>query len=260
MTSDDKLSVSVPPPPPAYGCRHYRRRCKIVAPCCGELFWCRHCHNEGAQNHEINRKQIQTIMCQSCFAEQEPSGSCFSCGQVFGAYYCSSCNFWDDEGLKKQVFHCEKCGICRRGGQENFFHCDKCGSCYPNEIRAGHTCVESSMHQNCPVCLRNLFQSTTQVTILQCGHTIHEECLRELQTSFVGLQSLRCPICSVSLYRFDDLWAEMDRELAETPMPLEYQHVKIPIICNDCRQCATVPFHVIGHKCPSCRSYNTRRS
>ena len=28
------------------GCKHYRRRCKLVAPCCGEVFWCRHCHNE----------------------------------------------------------------------------------------------------------------------------------------------------------------------------------------------------------------------
>jgi hypothetical protein len=27
-------------------CEHYRRRCKIVAPCCKEVFPCRHCHNE----------------------------------------------------------------------------------------------------------------------------------------------------------------------------------------------------------------------
>ena len=30
----------------SYGCSHYRRRCLIVAPCCDEVFWCRHCHNE----------------------------------------------------------------------------------------------------------------------------------------------------------------------------------------------------------------------
>jgi hypothetical protein len=29
-----------------YGCVHYRRRCRLVAPCCGEVFTCRHCHNE----------------------------------------------------------------------------------------------------------------------------------------------------------------------------------------------------------------------
>lgn len=27
-------------------CTHYRRRCKIRAPCCDEVFDCRHCHNE----------------------------------------------------------------------------------------------------------------------------------------------------------------------------------------------------------------------
>uniref|UniRef100_A0A1D1XE37 Putative RING finger protein C2F3.16 n=1 Tax=Anthurium amnicola TaxID=1678845 RepID=A0A1D1XE37_9ARAE len=29
-----------------YGCPHYRRRCRIRAPCCNETFDCRHCHNE----------------------------------------------------------------------------------------------------------------------------------------------------------------------------------------------------------------------
>jgi len=27
-------------------CEHYRRRCRIRAPCCNEVFDCRHCHNE----------------------------------------------------------------------------------------------------------------------------------------------------------------------------------------------------------------------
>lgn len=27
-------------------CSHYKRRCRIRAPCCGEVFDCRHCHNE----------------------------------------------------------------------------------------------------------------------------------------------------------------------------------------------------------------------
>lgn len=38
-----------------YGCAHYRRRCKIVAPCCGEIFWCRHCHNESKNIDEKAR-------------------------------------------------------------------------------------------------------------------------------------------------------------------------------------------------------------
>jgi hypothetical protein len=27
-------------------CKHYRRRCRIRAPCCNDVFSCRHCHNE----------------------------------------------------------------------------------------------------------------------------------------------------------------------------------------------------------------------
>ena len=27
-------------------CKHYRRRCMIRAPCCNEIYACRHCHNE----------------------------------------------------------------------------------------------------------------------------------------------------------------------------------------------------------------------
>ena len=29
-----------------YRCKHYRRRCKIRAPCCNEIFSFRHCHNK----------------------------------------------------------------------------------------------------------------------------------------------------------------------------------------------------------------------
>ena len=36
-----------------HGCVHYRRRCRLVAPCCGEQFWCRHCHNEAKSQDEM---------------------------------------------------------------------------------------------------------------------------------------------------------------------------------------------------------------
>lgn len=35
-----------------HGCKHYRRRCRMVGPCCGEVFWCRHCHNEAKTTNE----------------------------------------------------------------------------------------------------------------------------------------------------------------------------------------------------------------
>ncbi|GAB2277245.1 hypothetical protein Dimus_011952, partial [Dionaea muscipula] len=35
-----------------YGCQHYWRRCRIRAPCCNEIFDCRHCHNEAKVSHD----------------------------------------------------------------------------------------------------------------------------------------------------------------------------------------------------------------
>lgn len=32
-----------------HGCRHYRRRCKLISPCCGEVVWCRLCHDEATK-------------------------------------------------------------------------------------------------------------------------------------------------------------------------------------------------------------------
>nr|CAB3502033.1 unnamed protein product [Digitaria exilis] len=40
--------------PGQYGCVHYRRRCKIRAPCCGEVFDCRRCHNEAKDSLEVS--------------------------------------------------------------------------------------------------------------------------------------------------------------------------------------------------------------
>ena len=36
------------------------------------------------------------------------------------------------------------------------------------------------MHQNCPVCQENLFNSTSECRVLRCGHTMHRHCLRAL--------------------------------------------------------------------------------
>ena len=41
-----------------HGCTHYRRRCRLVTPCCGEVFWCRHCHNEA-------KSQNETVCCRN---------------------------------------------------------------------------------------------------------------------------------------------------------------------------------------------------
>lgn len=250
------------------GCTHYLRFCKLVSNCCGEVHACRHCHNDKYANHknchELERHKTEEIICSKCDTKQAPSRQCSNpeCGIEFAEYFCSTCKFWDGEGSQKQVFHCDDCGICRVGGRENYFHCYTCGSCYPNDIRDGHKCVENAMKQNCPICQDDLFQSVKQVTILRCGHTIHQECLINLRSSTSGLQSLRCPMCMTSFETPEDLrhvWQQIDHELMQTPMPHEYSNVNVHIQCNDCHQSNTVPFHILALKCPGCNSYNTRR-
>ncbi|KAK9086563.1 hypothetical protein Syun_028957 [Stephania yunnanensis] len=116
-----------------YGCEHYRRRCKIRAPCCNEVFSCRHCHNEAVtalrnpdDRHEINRFDVKQVICSVCDTEQPASQTCANCGVNMGEYFCDVCVFYDDDTTKGQ-FHCKECGICRFGGRENFFHCQRCG-------------------------------------------------------------------------------------------------------------------------------------
>ncbi|KAK9933699.1 hypothetical protein M0R45_020879 [Rubus argutus] len=129
-----------------YGCKHYRRRCQIRAPCCNEIYPCRHCHNEATSmlsnpfdRHELVRYDVKQVVCSVCDTEQPVAPVCTNCGVSMGEYFCDICKFYDDDTEKGQ-FHCHDCGICRIGGRENFYHCKKCGSCYSISLRDNH-CV-----------------------------------------------------------------------------------------------------------------------
>uniref|UniRef100_A0A6N2MLH3 CHY-type domain-containing protein n=1 Tax=Salix viminalis TaxID=40686 RepID=A0A6N2MLH3_SALVM len=74
-----------------YGCQHYRRRCQIRAPCCNEIFTCRHCHNEAANmlknfcdRHELNRCDVKQVICAVCDTEQPVAQVCTNCGVNMG--------------------------------------------------------------------------------------------------------------------------------------------------------------------------------
>jgi RING finger and CHY zinc finger domain-containing protein 1 len=215
---------------------HYRRKCLLVAPCCGEVFWCRHCHNEVKYDnvtdpnaaHQLDRKLVQQVVCSVCCARQPIAGACRECGQCFGEYYCVDCRFFDDD-TSKQQFHCAGCGLCRVGGRENYFHCSKCVACLPLSMRANHKCIDQSLHVNCPVCLDFLHSSLQTATILPCGHALHSKCQQELFKAGVG----KCPICSASMMDLSERWRQMDDAVAHTPMPEEYRSMRVSVLCND---------------------------
>jgi hypothetical protein len=85
----------------AYGCSHYKRRCRIRAPCCGEVFTCRHCHNEAKNaedvdpklRHDVPRHEVATVVCMLCETEQPVAQSCKSCSVRFGEYFCEKCRY-----------------------------------------------------------------------------------------------------------------------------------------------------------------------
>ncbi|CAI5497445.1 unnamed protein product, partial [Closterium sp. Naga37s-1] len=199
---------------------------QIKAPCCNEVFDCRHCHNdakshsEDKSRHEIARHNIERVVCSLCSTEQKVQQVCEACGVCMGRYFCFKCKFYDDEVAKKH-FHCDECGICRVGGKDKFFHCDKCGCCYATSLREDHRCVEKSMHHNCPVCFEFLFESLRETSVLrECGHTIHTECLDELRKH----NRYACPICCKTMFDMSRVWAQLDQEVAATPMPEAYQN------------------------------------
>ncbi|CAM6082526.1 unnamed protein product [Calypogeia fissa] len=246
-----------------YGCSHYRRRCRIRAPCCGEVFDCRHCHNEvknanernPKKRHDLPRHAVESVICSICSTEQEVRQICKNCGVCMGEYFCGKCKFFDDEMTKGQ-YHCDACGICRIGGRDKFFHCQRCGCCYSIVLQKGHPCVEKAMHHNCPVCFEYLFDSMKDITVMACGHTMHLECFNEMQrhTQFA------CPLCSKSTCDMTKYWEQLDREVAATPMPEAYRNKMVWILCNDCGVTSEVSFHIIAHKCGHCNSYNTRQT
>lgn len=58
---------------------------------------------------------------------------------------------------------------------------------HKSALQNNHVCVENSMRQNCPVCFEYLFDSVRPTAVLPCGHTIHSDCLREMEHNRSGI-------------------------------------------------------------------------
>ncbi|XVE65667.1 hypothetical protein DITRI_Ditri08aG0018400 [Diplodiscus trichospermus] len=147
-----------------YGCQHYRRRCKIRAPCCDEVFSCRHCHNEAASmlsnpfdRHELVRQDIKQVICLVCDTEQPVAQVFSNCGVNMGEYFCEICNFFDDDTEKEQ-FHCHDCGICRMileselVVEKTFFTARSVGLAIRLLCEIIIYALENSMRHHCPIC------------------------------------------------------------------------------------------------------------
>ncbi|XP_051961523.1 RING finger and CHY zinc finger domain-containing protein 1-like isoform X2 [Xyrauchen texanus] len=181
--------------------------------------------------------------------------TCKECKVKFGEYYCGICHLFDKD---KKQYHCQPCGICRIGPKEKYFHCTKCNLCLATDLKHNHKCVENVSRQNCPVCMEDIHTSRIGAHVLPCGHLLHRTCLEDMfRTGCLSCSAYRCPLCKHSALDMEQHWEQMDNDIAQSPMPTEYQETTVKIICNDCQAHCIVTFHVLGMKCSSCGSYNT---
>ena len=238
------------------GCAHYMRGCYIRAACCGHVYPCRLCH-DAAEDHEIDRFATHEIVCATCHRLQPLSNHCTNpaCrdAPAFGTvHYCEPCRIWSSDPAKP-MFHCDKCRLCRVGTRDTVTHCDACGCCYNNAAFADHQCRANRLDGLCPVCMGRLFDSTDPATFLECGHTIHAKCFRALLRS----GDPRCPLCKKCVVDMKLANLETALEIARTPLPEPYASWVSVIDCNECGTKSVVPFHILGHCCSACHSFNT---
>ena len=228
-------------------CEHYKRSCFIYSLCCKKWYQCRICHDE-SEDHSLDRFKISKIKCAKCGKIQKPSNKCIQCSNKFADYYCNICHLWDSN---KDIYHCDKCGICRSGKNEKMYHCDECNICIPTETKFTHTCVRNSPHNDCPICLEDMFTSTKELMVLNCGHWIHKNCNEKYAE-----KSYRCPTCKKSMWDMELCWNKINDYMKNIEFPKEFENAKANIICNDCLEKSTVNYSVI-HKCLKCNSWNT---
>lgn len=95
------------------GCRHYHRSAALVAPCCGEEFVCRLCHDEAVPDHKLDRFAVRDMRCMVCGVRQGVGAACTACGASMARYYCSICHLFDDDP-HRDIYHCPFCNFCRR--------------------------------------------------------------------------------------------------------------------------------------------------
>ncbi len=166
-------------------------------------------------DHILPRHQTKVIRCRICKLVQGCSNKCGTCllsdaneektgcGQVFGLYYCSICRMWSND-TAVEMYHCEKCGICRRGKGLgiDYFHCDTCQCCLRMDMQNNHTCRSGALNQNCPLCQELLSTSVLPSTFgKHCGHSMHHHCFME----FLRHGNYKCPFCTQPMVDLKDL-------------------------------------------------------
>jgi len=256
-----------------FGCKHYRRGCKLLMPCCNELFSCRLCHDEIVTErsisnpsrwpwHQANRYDVHQIWCMFCYTLQPVSDKCENCQRSFAKFVCTVCRLYDDSS-HRSIYHCPYCNLCRIGVGlgEDFYHCMKCNACVSNKLK-NHVCREHILEDDCAICQSGLFDATKPLKMLKCGHCLHHECYN----SFV-LTNFRCPTCRKSIGDMTMIWRKYDEVWRQiyASAPPDAALTQVVLKCLDCSRESSLSLPMshgaiqLPPKCYLCGSYNTER-
>lgn len=253
LTKKDRIPTYYSIEDDILGCEHYQRNCKVECSDCHKWYTCRFCHDQSIGTHKLDTKKIKYILCMFCFTPQHQQQYCIECNKELSQYYCSKCILYDNDPMKN-IYHCDKCGICRLGLglNQDYFHCDSCNACISIDLQKNHVCIENSTKSNCPICDEFMFTSNEKVVFMTCGHPIHEKCYGQHT-----IHSYKCPTCSKTIANMELQFRMRDAEIKQSKMPDELKDWKTEIKCIDCDGMSRVPYHYLGHKCDHCHSYNT---
>lgn len=246
------------------GWEHYARNCALQWQEWEEFHVWRFCHDDKwevqikdiKKIHKIDRHNIKLIKCLDWDNEQIPSENWEKCSKPFAKYVCLKCNLYDDDGLEKQLFHCDDCGICRQGGKETAFHCKNCDICLPLSAKDDHVCT-NYREAVCAICMEGFYNVRDGGCLLACGHLIHGDCFDQYFTNKIWW-----PICKKFAFNNEAkevIYQHIRQEIENTPLGEELSSMKVDIICNDWFAKSTTNFHIVALQCKNCEGYNTTR-
>ena len=212
----------------SFNCEHYKRNNLVMCNQCLKYYPCRLCHND-VETHALDRFAIEKIYCCYCDTIQKVSNKCIKCDKYLAKYYCDICHLFEDDMNKSEdIRHCDDCGFCRLGKDTK--HCDKCNMCFHSNNFDNHNCKDNIYCNNCPICLEDIYSSTSNAISLECGHIVHNRCLQESLEN----GEYRCPLCKKSLGDMTLYWDYISNYVNNCVMPDEFMDYTVKTLCNDC--------------------------
>ncbi|KAJ6660497.1 hypothetical protein lerEdw1_017494 [Lerista edwardsae] len=165
-------------------------------------------------------------------------------------YVCRLCHDSNEDHqmdrFKVQEVQCAKCEKVQQAQQ----NCENCNSVFGEYYCSiCHLFDKDKKQYHCEKCgICSVLKMSQDKIVPYVWRTCYEDMLKE---------GYRCPLCMHSALDMTPYWRQLDDEVAQTPMPAEYQNMTVEILCSDCTSRSRVQFHILGMKCRNCDSYNT---